>query len=333
MNNIQQIWEKNTGLFLIISICISILFLIIVLRSIDLEEVLSTLLHANYLFLIPAVGFIVLSFLLRSYRWKYLFEDQEKLKIQSLFEATMIGYLGNNILPARTGEIIRAFFFGKKESVPKSTVLATIAVERVLDFLVLILLFSLVFLIYPFPQWLEKAGLFAGILAIVSFCVLIGIIIKGRSFLALLLRAFSFLPGKYITFIESKGHLFINGFQSLKKWHNFYRFLGLTLVIWIVEIAIMYTFMIMFNISIPLLGTLFVILSIGIGTMIPSSPGYIGTYEFFTINALALFGVPGGISIPFAFLTHAIIFLGTSILGVTCIFSSGFFKFTKNGYI
>ena len=119
---------------LIIGLIIVVLFSYIAFKNVSLEELGKALKAVKYIYLIPAVMFVALTFLFRAMRWRYLVSSIKDVKTTHLFSPLMIGFMGN-VLPARAGEFIRAYLLGKKENISFSASFATIVVERLFDML------------------------------------------------------------------------------------------------------------------------------------------------------------------------------------------------------
>ena len=155
---------------LFFSVLISTLFLILAFNRVNLYELKDTLETANYIYLIPAVLLTILSLWIRAVRWGYLLQPVKKININSLFSATAIGLMANNLLPARLGEFVRAYVIGKKELISKSASFATIVVERIFDGLTILLFFNVVAIFYAesMPTWLRNSAYFASVIFLKS---------------------------------------------------------------------------------------------------------------------------------------------------------------------
>lgn len=298
---------------------ISLVLLVWVVRGFDLREVGRALRSASYIYLLPVAACVVASFVLRALRWQTLFGKERAPRWSSLFVAMMIGYLANNILPARAGEFVRAYVVGRRERVARSTALATVVVERVADLVTALLLLTFVLLFYPLPNWLQKAGIVVGLIALAALVFLILLNVAGMQLVRLLVRLLKFLPAALLTRAEAVGAGFVSGVSGLRDPLSALRFTGYTVLIWTAELLITILIARMFSLPVTVVGMLFVMLVVGLGTMVPSSPGYIGTYEFFAVGALGVLGVEGSAALSFAFMSHAVTLLGASIIGALCL--------------
>ena len=121
-----------------IGILISLLFLVILVWSIDIRYTLSELKSANYIYVIPAIALYFVSVYFRSIRWKLLLSHMKDIPVNRLYPIVVIGYMANNLLPVRLGELVRAYYLARRESINGASSLASIAVERVYDGLTLL---------------------------------------------------------------------------------------------------------------------------------------------------------------------------------------------------
>ena len=104
----------------------------------------------DYWYIIPVILLNLIGFLFRSLRWKYLIEPVKIIRLLNLFSSVMIGFMANNVLPVRLGEIVRAYSIGKMEKISRSSAFATVVVERVLDIFFILLVFLILFFLFPF---------------------------------------------------------------------------------------------------------------------------------------------------------------------------------------
>ncbi|MFQ5754081.1 MAG: lysylphosphatidylglycerol synthase transmembrane domain-containing protein, partial [bacterium] len=142
----------------IIGIAISAIFFYLAFREVNLQEMLTALKNANYIWLLPAFAFMLFSHWVRAVRWRYFLEPIQDVKIHPLFSALIIGYAANNIFPLRLGEFLRAVAIGKTQQISKSSAFATVIVERLIDLLSLLVLLSTTVLFFPLPEVIKNSG-------------------------------------------------------------------------------------------------------------------------------------------------------------------------------
>ncbi|MEP7357389.1 MAG: lysylphosphatidylglycerol synthase transmembrane domain-containing protein, partial [Anaerolineales bacterium] len=122
-----------------VGILISVVFLWLALRSLKLSDVWSAFRTANYWWLIPGVAVYFVGVWARAWRWHYLLRPLKQISVRKMFPIVTIGYMGNNIYPARAGEVLRAYVLRREEGVPVSASLATIVIERIFDGVVMLM--------------------------------------------------------------------------------------------------------------------------------------------------------------------------------------------------
>ncbi len=311
---------KSKKFQVILGILISIFFLWLAFRKVSIPEMLEAIRDANYWYFIPASIFLFLSLWFRAFRWKYFFKSIKSVRMSNLFASMMIGYMANNVFPMRLGEFLRAYSIGRTADVSKMSSFATIVVERVLDLLTLLLLLGLAFFLQPFPKWIQDSGVV--ILAITVGAVLFMgfLVFKTAPTLRFLEKLLSPLPEKWREKILEYTESLIEGFSVLKN-PQYYLIVGiLSLLIWGSYVAITYLVLMSFGIvqqyHLSILACVVVQIMIGIGVTIPSSPGYVGTYHYLAMQALAIYGVGQSEALSFAIVLHLFNYIPSTLVGL-----------------
>jgi len=132
--------KKMTASF-IVGLVISAAALYFAFRNVPVSDLFKYLASINYLWVLPALIPVMLSFYLRAVRWQIILTSTKKITIGRAFHPMMIGFMINCVLPGRLGEIARPIILQKKDKVPFTTGLATVAAERIFDICLLLLLF------------------------------------------------------------------------------------------------------------------------------------------------------------------------------------------------
>src|SRR5512147_3117190 len=136
-----------------LGVLISIVFIWFSLRGLRLEEFWGAVKQANYWWLIPGIAVYFVGVWVRAWRWHYLLKPIKEIPTRNMFPITTIGYMGNNVYPARAGEVLRAVILKRKEGVSVSASLATIIVERIFDGVVM-----LAFVFVNLPELAKLTG-------------------------------------------------------------------------------------------------------------------------------------------------------------------------------
>lgn len=287
-------------------------------RNEDLDELKAAIFSADKFYLFLGIVVTIPIFMLRSFRWKYLFDKKLSITRWNLFSAMMVGYLGNNVLPARAGEFLRAYLLGKSENISKSLVFATILVERLTDLIVTLLLLGLIVWLFPFPDWLLSGGISIGIIGVSVIVFLILLTVFGEKIILWCKDKFSFLSKNFISRLELVASGFLTGVASLKR-DVLMKYIFLTSAIWLSETTLVWLLAQSFGLPLSFLSSLFLMLVIGIGSVVPSSPGHIGTFEFFATSALSFMLISGTAALGFVLTLHVVTFFGSSIIGLFCL--------------
>ncbi len=296
----------------LISFVITAVFLVLAVRNVDLGAVAAELARADYRFLAPAAALTLTGYLLRTLRWGLILRPIRTVDFGTLFSVLMLGFASNNIMPARVGEIVRAYTLGRKVEVPTTLSLATIVVERVFDGLTLLLLMAVALQVAPVPLdndrlrlvELASVGIFAT--ALVVLVLLLVLEERALALLAVILRP---LPRRFAERVTGMGDSFIKGLHALRHPRILVQIGIVSLLVWAAEAA-SYAFIARaFQLGLApreyVGAVLFLVVFVNLGIMIPSAPGYIGTFQFFARLALTAFGVPGERAVGLALLSHA----------------------------
>ncbi len=304
---------KNKGLW--IGIILSLVFLYLAFNKVDFPELGRALKSANYWWVIFAIILNSLSFLARAYRWRSILSPLKLVRFGNAFGATTIGFMANSLLPARAGEVIRAFVIGSKENISKSASFATIIIARIFDmFILLALLFG--FLIRAsLPEDIKRAGMVALGITIIALFFLVFLKVYQKGAYKIINIFPSKLKDKLSKFISS----FIQGLEILTNWRTGLWVLAQSIFIWIYFAFVYYTLFRAFGLQLPIEAAFIVMVICCIGIMIPSAPGFIGTYHYFTILGLSLFHVPKSEALSFAVVSWGVSFLPIVVIGLVCL--------------
>jgi hypothetical protein len=302
----------------------SAVFLFLAFRKVDVSELHHALAHARYGYLVPAIAVMVVSLWLRAVRWRYLLAPIKRIGMGSLFSATAIGLMANDILPARIGEIVRAHIIGDRETISRSASLATIVVERLLDGFTLLFFLAVVLLAgMRLPGWLEKASIAAVAFYILALAGLVLLLLRTRSVLLFFERVSRPLPAALRDRLLGMLHAFANGLAAFRSSRTMCIAVLLSPLVWLPSAAIIHLLLVSLNIHLPLSVSFLLLVALCIGVMIPSAPGYIGTIQFVSVAMLALFGIPRERALSFSLVYHACIYVPVVAAGLLCLARGG----------
>jgi uncharacterized protein (TIRG00374 family) len=306
-----------------VGLAISALFLWLALRGLRLQDVWSALQQANFLWLLPGIAVYFIAVWARAWRWHYLLRPIKAIPTRTMFPIVAIGYMGNNIYPARAGEVLRAYVLRRNEGVSISASLATIIVERAFD--------GVVMLSFVFLNLREVAGLtadsrFAG--SIRDLAIWGTALFFGAVLVFLLMAIFPkpttrivhwiverFLPKRWRAQSLDLAGRFLGGLASLRSFKDVGMVLLTSIVIWLLETGKYWFVMHAFPFEVSFFTLMLMNGVVNLATTIPSAPGYLGTFDAPGIAVLEAYGVPGEIAAGYTLLLHAALWLPITLLG------------------
>ena len=286
---LTQANSRAKYVYLLFSLGLAGVLLYFSLRGIDWGRVWTLMSSAH----LTDAGLLVLLFsialFLRALRWRVLLLAESSVHLDSAFYATTAGYLANNVLPARAGELVRTMMVSRYACVSRTFVLTTAFLERVADAIALVTISGIVLALFTNgPDWLSRAAVpVAG----VGMAALIAIMILPRSH-GLLLTIMKKLPlGRLHAKGEHVLRQFLNGVSSFHDAGRLTRFVLLTGVIWCLDAAsaVVGARAIGLTIAFPL--AMLLIAGLGLGSALPSTPGYVGIFQFVAVSILTPSGV------------------------------------------
>lgn len=310
-------------------------FLWIMSGSTNTTELKSILRNIRWHWIVLALLALVVGYSIRIQRWKLMLRlDNKKIKWVSCAGPLLGSFAMNNVLPFRAGDLIRAFAFNKKIEVSSSSVLATLFVERLLD-----LLMILIFLIIGLHFFDMNIGMLFDVGELVlSFCavVIVALLIFPRLLLPVALFICALLS-KLVPALGAELKISLdNLFNVLGRLANHRTMLTLlmcSLFIWVAE-GCVFWFIALSLPGIEHSSAAWLALPIGtLATLIPSTPGYIGTFDFFTSQTMEILHNSPSSSIAFALIVHIIIWAPVTVVGLLYMLLLNFiFKnnFTQN---
>ena len=280
--------------------------------------------NADPLILLACLPLVLSNMLLRAVRWRSLLGANPKTtSYWSVFSALMIGYLANNVLPARAGDLVRIYTLSSQVTLSRSHILATVFIERVLDMAAIILVLSLATITSPLPDWLRQGATVLAVVTVMSIIALIALGIAGERTVWRLLRPLASRIPNLADRLQVYTTEFILGIQNFHKPTVMIVFFASTVGIWILEIAIVLFVANAF--SLPLVGfdaAILMLFSL-FSSLIPALPGQIGTFELAMVTGLQFLGHRGATVLPFAFMLHIVLLGGTALIGSFCLVYSG----------
>ena len=307
-----------------LGLAISILFLYLALRGLHFKDVWNALSRANYWWLIPGIGVYFIGVWVRAWRWHYLLRPVKPISTPAMFPIVTIGYAGNNIFPARAGEVLRAVILKRRQGVSISASLATIIVERVYDGVVM-----LAFVFLNLPE-LARLTMDSGLGVDIQTLAIWGAVVFILALAVFLLAAMfperagklvesmvrRILPQRYQDKVIGLAERFIGGLESLRSPREALMVFVTSTVIWLLETVKYWFLMHAFTFEVSFFTLMLMNGIANLVTTIPSAPGYIGTFDAAGVAVLVAYSIDRNIAFSYTIVLHAALLVPITILGL-----------------
>ena len=283
------------------------------------SRVWRTIASARPPYLAAAVGFTVFSFFLRALRWRILLNAEAHFSVGTVFWANSAGYLGNNFLPARAGEVIRSLLISSRSTLSKTYVLTTALGERLMDAIALVLWSSLALMgVNPKPQWM--AGV-SGTMAVIAGAGAVAIMVLPHTggLLETVLRRMP-LPVRLRSILLRLAEQILQGLRAFHSWRRFAGFVGLTVIVWMSDSLCAITAARALGISLSFRVAVLLLAALGLSSALPSTPGYVGIYQFVAESVLTPFGISRDAALAYILVLQALGYAVVLIFGLTALY-------------
>jgi glycosyltransferase 2 family protein len=298
---------------------ISLILLVIIFWSADLDELRDELLQADYRYLPPALLCFLGLLIARALAWRTLLE--EKASFRKTFFALAEGYFINNIFPFRLGDVARAFFLSRTTPLRFWQIIPTIVIERSLDLLIVVCIFLATL---PFVVGIEDAqgkAILAGVVVAVALFTLVLIAYQQRRVLAVYRRLHVRLP--FLKRFDSPMEAFLQGLTIFTQPVRFLKMISWQLIAWILTILHYHLMLLMFIPDAKIFWATFGVSTVGLGVAVPSAPGGLGVIEAIVVFVWGLFAVNQSKALAYALLLRAANLFTTAIPGIYGLMADG----------
>lgn len=300
----------------VLGLAISAVALFVAFNGVDWSDVHRALAEANYGLLLAPLPLLLILLVMKAHRWRLLFHPDASPSLISSFGALTIGYMTGTILPLQLGEVARAYVLGESTGMKKMRVLSTVAVERLLDTIVLLLFLAL---LIPFVELPRFATVTAGLIfvACLAASALVGLAVADRGmverWLDRLLRA---LPDHLRETGQRWAHSLLDGLSALSAPKVVASVVFWTVASWITSAGAVYLILRAFSLEVPVTAAPFLLVVTTFGFFVPSSPGAVGVYDAISIKSLTtVFSVPQAPATSYALVAHLLYSLTPTVLG------------------
>jgi glycosyltransferase 2 family protein len=307
----------------VLGVGISIALLLWALRGVSLPDVLRHIRGATPGPLIAAVVLATLTFPLRLVRWRLLLQDEQGRPYPSapLWHAIALGFTANNVLPLRAGELVRTYAAARLAQARFSTVLSSIAVERIFDALTVVTLLTLALLSPDLPAGVTiggkpvahvaRAAALAGVVGLVLATLVVAAPLAAERLIRRVLP-YPPLATRLVNLIEG----IRQGLLVLRTPSRLAAVISWSLVIWLANALAFWVGFAAFDIQVSYAAALLLQGLLVLGISIPSTPGFFGPFEAVFVAVLAIYGVPNDLAFSYAITFHVTSFVPITLLGL-----------------
>jgi uncharacterized protein (TIRG00374 family) len=309
---------------------ISAAFLYWALHSIQFADVLAELKRAHLVPIVLTVIIATSTFVLRIFRWRILLRanDGSSLPASSLWHAIAIGFMANNVLPFRAGEVLRSLAITRLTRTRLTAALSSIAVERLFDGVAIVALLTIGLLTSGLPADAEVKGVrltHIAIVAVITFAaalVVAALVVAFPRAAENLVRKvvpFPRLAEKLVAMIEGVVH----GLSVLQSPVKILTVTLWSLIIWLVNVTSFYVAFKAFDIPVNFAGAMIMQGLLAFAISAPTAPGFVGVFEIAIKLTLLLYAIPEDRAVTYALVYHATTFVPITLLGAWSLVKTG----------
>jgi uncharacterized protein (TIRG00374 family) len=280
--------------------------------TVDLRALGAQLRTTQWGWVAAAVVLSPLGLWARALRWHYLFPPRSNPP--GLVAATMIGYMVNNVLPLRAGEVARVYVVAHRWGHGFWTTLGTVVVERVLDGMTVVLLIGVIVLMMPVPAYLQWGALIMLVVNLVGTAVLAGMAWRPDAMHAVARWIFRHWP-RLQSSVTRVFDRFVRGVHGVRSPEHAVPLLIWTVVAWVIPALGAWTILQALHLSLSWMAPWVVLAFVGVSVSIPSAPGYIGVFHAAAAVALGILGVARAEAVGYAIILHAVQFIPITLIG------------------
>ncbi|MDA1127164.1 MAG: lysylphosphatidylglycerol synthase transmembrane domain-containing protein [Chloroflexi bacterium] len=319
---------------------VSVALLLLLLYQVDLGELKNALQDANYSLLAPSIAIYFVAVWFRATRWRYLLAPMGSIPVRRLYPVVIIGYMANNLLPVRLGEVVRSYFLARQENINTGSALATIAVERIYDGITLLAFAALS------APWLLLLGEFDGTVDVsrtTGLLILAGTVFAFSVFLALftllgssasfanrLEGCLNIVPPGLRPKVKELFRTFVAGLAVLNSPGKHLALFIYSLPVWLLEGSMYFMLAYSFGIDehfdsvwVLILVVLLLTATSNLATSIPSAIGGIGPFEVVAQKTLIALGVGGELALAYSGFVHLIaLWLPVNLVGLALLWKN-----------
>jgi len=300
----------------IVGLVISAVFLYLAFQGLNPAAVWADIQTANVPLILFGAAWYFVSLVIIAQRWGYLLRALQPLSLRQLTPLVCIGYMGNNVYPFRTGEVLRLVLLQRNTGIPVSRSAIVTVVERVFDGLVMLsfVVFGLALLNVE-STWLSEMAAIATPFFAAALMIFFALAARPNTFRRLIDRCARLLPGKLRAIILKLTDDILHGLNSFRSPRDLIGAVVTSYLTWILHATVYSIVAIAFNLNFDFTTALLMVGVVNLAGLIPASPGMVGVFEFAVITVLGLVNVAEPAATAYALVIHLVIWLPVTAIG------------------
>ena len=295
-----------------LGLIISVIFIILILRVVDFHGFITALAKFNLDYIPYLLALYFLGMILRTVRWRMLLDQSKAVSFGNVFDSLVIGFMVNNILPAKIGEFLRAEYISRREHLSRSFSLGTVFAERMFDILLMVifLFVSVIFSKSLLKIIHDNVWLLSIIILLIALVVTILLYKKFQK------RIIKIFPKKYQKSLEGILERAAKSLNFLRRKRIVFQILILSIAVWLLVLIGYFVIFRGMGVRLPIYGYFFIVSAGAIGMVIPSTSANIGVYDAVVMGAIILFTVNRDTALAIAVIAHVFDIIPSVVLGL-----------------
>jgi glycosyltransferase 2 family protein len=296
-------------------LAVTVFFGYLAVRHVDPASVRRAIADSDPWWLVPALAVFAVSIVLRAWRWQLLFAPDARPPFGAVTRALFVGYVFNNLLPARAGEAARIVALREEASTPRAETLATVVIERVFDVASLLVLLFAAAPFLPAVSWLGKAGVVAGVAALALVLLVLALSRWEERAIAVAAWPLRQVPRLSAERIEFAVRHVLRGIVAVRRRDVAAAAAAVTIASWLVMAVSFWILMRAFALDVGPGAGLLVVVTVNLSLALPASPAGLGLFEAAAVLALHAYDVSQSEALSYALVLHAMNFAPLVLVG------------------
>ena len=296
-------------------IILSVVALAFAVRGVHWDDVWAAIRGAQLSLVVLALITVLFTTAAKAARWRWLlYPEHDRLRLRDLLAALLVGQMLNTLVPARAGDLARAYHLGERAQVSKATVLGSVVAEKAMDMVMLALCAMMTVPWLYLVPWVESSALVLAATAGAALLAVIAVAWFGERLLEWLYPLLRRLPvGERLSRLGRSG---VNGLQVFRSGRASLAAWLWSLVVYALAVSTNYVLFAAMRMELPPYVGLLLMVVLYLGVVPPSAPGKVGIFHAITVLTLTVFGVSSSAALAYGALLHLIVFVPPTAIGL-----------------